>query len=244
MACAAVAGALARWAGPGPGGGLLRRGPAPWRALGAWGPVGRGARGAAGAAGGGGGGLEQLGGFQSLPSPKELEKVVKLELLRPQGPEEIARIWSEFHADESKGRVGAVISSAQYAQIHRHGPESPVFVLPVPKPEGYVTMLVQFQLPIVMVTTLDDYRTRGVNAASHLVLTHYTELASDKNLVLVRGDVLVNSAVNVFEARDVIKKVHHLYSDPTAYAKWPYTFNHNSTSFSFTDYLAELGFKK
>ena len=65
-------------------------------------------------------------GFQSLPSPKELEKVVKLELLRPQGPEEIARIWGEFHADGSKGRVGAVISSAQYAHIHRHGPESPV----------------------------------------------------------------------------------------------------------------------
>ena len=67
---------------------------------------------------------------------------------------------------------------------------SPRFVLPVPKGGGaFVTFFLQWQLPHLLFTLLDEVQ-RGVsNARPHLVISHYPDLAAEKGLVFARGEV-------------------------------------------------------
>jgi hypothetical protein len=93
------------------------------------------------------------------------------------------------------------------------------------------------------VTTVEEYRRSPIDAVSHLTLTYYTELSSSKGLVLVRGDLLTRDHLDPFEAKAVVKQIHHYYTDPKAYRNQVWKFNHNTAAWSFTDFLNELGYK-
>ena len=60
-----------------------------------------------------------IGGWQSPPSPTQLDKVVKLETFAGQTPEYIAKTWLKFHEDESKGRIGWILNRAEYTRLTR-----------------------------------------------------------------------------------------------------------------------------
>ena len=187
----------------------------------------------------GGGG----GAFQSLPSPAELDRIVKLETLLPKPAVQVADVWSKYHEDESKGRVGSTLSASHFSRLAANAKESPIFLLPVPKPGGFLSLLVQCQLPRLLVTTVEEYRRSPIDAVSHLTLTYYTELSTSKGLVLVRGDLLTRDHLDPFEAKAVVKQIHHYYTDPKAYRNQVWKFNHNTAAWSFTDFLNELGYK-
>jgi hypothetical protein len=77
-----------------------------------------------------------------------------------------------------------------------------MFVLPMAKPSGgFTTLLLQWQLPVAMVTGLADFKAAGPNATPHLTLTHYEELAGSKGLVLVAADVIAEGQLSVPEVR-------------------------------------------
>lgn len=57
------------------------------------------------------------------------------------------------------------------------------------------------QSPHVLVTGLEDYKVRGTSASPFLTVTHYTELMDTKDLVLVRGDVVLPSKLADTEVR-------------------------------------------
>lgn len=193
-------------------------------------------------------GMPGAGGWQSPPSPTSLDKVVKLETFAGKTKEYIAGTWLKFHEDERLGRVGWVLSTKEYKQLVRNAQESPLFVVPLEKPEGYVTLVVQWQLQqragqpnLALFTTLDEFRKGSHTAASHLTLTHYTELAK-KDVVLVRGDVSSPKLVNAFEAKALTKRIYEHYLQPQKYNKWVKTFNHASANFDFRAYIKDLGF--
>jgi len=67
---------------------------------------------------------------------------------------------------------------------------SPRFVLPVAKGGGaFVTFFLQWQLPHLLFTLLDEVQRGVANARPHLVATHYPDLAAEKGLVFARGEV-------------------------------------------------------
>jgi ATP synthase F1 complex assembly factor 1 len=75
-----------------------------------------------------------------------------------------------------------------------------MFVIPLAKPNGgFQTMLLQWQLPVAMVTGLADFKAAGPNATPHLTITHYEELAGSKGVVLVAGDVIAEGQLSVPE---------------------------------------------
>eukprot|EP00963_Diacronema_lutheri_P007009 scaffold625_cov324-Pavlova_lutheri.AAC.43 len=130
----------------------------------------------------------------------------------------VARIWAAQHAkEEERGRVGTHIDAKSYGKFVERAKEAPLFVLPLAKPEGYLTVVLQVQLPRVLFTTLEEYRTHTTSSKAHLAITHYTELAADKGIVLVRGDVLQKSDVNIFEAKALLKHTYDFYLDPRKY---------------------------
>lgn len=183
--------------------------------------------------------------MQSLGSPEKLEDIVKLELLARHDAGGVAKIWAAQHEnEEQRGRVGTHIDAKKYGKFVERVKESPLFVLPLAKPEGYLTVVLQVQLPRVLFTTLEEYRTHTTAARAHLAVTHYTELAADKGIVLVRGDVLQKADVNIFEAKALLQHMYEFYLNPRKYELFVRKFNQNPTSFQFKDLLVELGFWK
>lgn len=47
------------------------------------------------------------------------------------------------------------------------------------------------QVPRVLFTGLEDFKIRGSQASPYLVATHYDDLAESKDIVLVRGDIIL-----------------------------------------------------
>ena len=67
-------------------------------------------------------------------------------------------------------------------------------MLPVPKGApgggGFVTFLLQWQLPHALIfTLLEEYQRSQTRATPHLVVTHYPDFAGSKGLVFVRAEV-------------------------------------------------------
>merc|ERR1711924_408518 len=186
------------------------------------------------------------GGWQSPPSPTSLDKVVKLETFAGKTKKYIAETWLKFHEDERKGRVGGLLSRNEFKDLTRKAEESPTFVVPLEKPEGYVTLVLQWQLrqphsKLALFTTLEEFKNDSLSASSHFTLTHYTELAK-QDLVLVRGDISTPKLINPFEAKVLMKRAYEVYLDPERYAGWVKTFNHAPSQFDFKAYTKELGF--
>eukprot|EP00191_Tetraselmis_sp_GSL018_P001592 CAMPEP_0177605092 /NCGR_PEP_ID=MMETSP0419_2-20121207/16500_1 /TAXON_ID=582737 /ORGANISM="Tetraselmis sp., Strain GSL018" /LENGTH=143 /DNA_ID=CAMNT_0019099185 /DNA_START=514 /DNA_END=940 /DNA_ORIENTATION=- len=100
-------------------------------------------------------------------------------------------------------------------------------------------MLIQCQLPHILVTTLEEFRSSGVNAPSHVHITYYTDFLDDKGIVLVGADVANSSKdVSVTEARTLLALLHSYYLRPAGYAK-VYALNHEPHTFDFEELLAE-----
>ena len=122
-----------------------------------------------------------------MPSPKNLDDIMKLDSLDDKSPEEIEALWMQvlfrlyscqclpvpalgspargccvcvqFHSDDFKGRAGVVLPGADYDLIQSRASSAPLFVLPLGKGGGRsVSMLLQWQLPHALFTVLDDYR--------------------------------------------------------------------------------------
>ena len=187
-------------------------------------------------------GIPGVGGWQSPPSPTKLEDVVKLGLFAHKSPSEAAEVWSKYHEDESKGRMGRVLRRADYAELSARAAESPLFVVPLEKPEGYVTLVAQWQPPRCLVTTLHEFNHDPTSSVAHLTLTHYTELAPSKGIVLVRGDAISPHVINAFEARAFTQRLYDYYLHPAKYMRWVQPFNHDANAFDFRAYMDELGF--
>jgi hypothetical protein len=79
-----------------------------------------------------------------------------------------------------------------------------MFVLPLARPGGGIeTLLLQWQLPVMLATSLEEFKQRGSGATPYLTMTHYEELGPKKGVVLIRGDVLQEQRLSVTEVRAV-----------------------------------------
>ncbi|GIL71832.1 hypothetical protein Vretimale_693 [Volvox reticuliferus] len=175
----------------------------------------------------------------SAPSPSQLSQVVRLEELLKKTREEVVDIWLEYHVDAKAKRVGSVLSTQEYGTFVDHAKESPMFVLPLTKSGGYETLLVQCQMPFVLVTGLEEFKRNCASAPPYMMLTHYPELCDSHGVVLVRGDVIHDKGMNLEEARTIMELIRAFYTSPEDYPLVR-TFNHKPAQFNFGALLQKL----
>ncbi|KAG2432947.1 hypothetical protein HXX76_008675 [Chlamydomonas incerta] len=179
----------------------------------------------------------------SAPSPTQLGQVVKLDEFIKKDQDEVADIWLGYHADEKGGRVGSVLTSDDYKTFVKRAKESPMFVFAMPKPHkgagAYETMLIQCQLPYVLITGLEEFKKHGEGAPPYLTLTHYSELLDSHGLALVRGDIIHDKGISRDEARTALELTRAFYCSDEDYAL-VHTFNHKPASFDFRAVLRKL----
>jgi hypothetical protein len=132
------------------------------------------------------------------------------------------------------------MAADEWRQLQARARSSPLFVLPLAKPGGFLTLLLNWQGPVALLTSVEEYRRFGPGAPPHMAIMHYAELADDKGIVLLRGDVVNDAVISLAEARTLLQLVRAFYTDPAAH-RLVYKFNHESDKFDFNELLAQLG---
>ena len=163
------------------------------------------------------------------------------QLLEQEPPEQVQRIWTEHHASSTQ-LVASTLPAASFSRFCATARAHPLFVLPVPKGTqgGFVSFLLQCQLPYVICTLLEEYQRRGAAAQPHLVVSHYDELVDKKGIVLVRGELVTSTNLDVGEAARLVGHMHAFYTEPEGQAVVA-DFNRGAASFDFSAVLNKCG---
>lgn len=167
-----------------------------------------------------------------------LSDIMNMEMIREKTKEEIEQIWTEYH--KQKDYICAVMEPEQYERIFDYGMKYPLFLLPLPRKQGYEFFLSQFQGNKVYMTSLLWYQTHKENAPECLTLTHYTEFKDSKGIVLMRGEFDLNF-LNCQEAQCLANELQLYYTGKSSERlKLMETFNNAPNDFKYNDLIGQL----
>lgn len=143
------------------------------------------------------------------PSDRKLADVMKVELIEDKTADEIRDIWLQYHI--GKEVISAAIPVELFDLTMARARKYPVFILPVPRSQGYEFFLLQFFANTVHFTPLINYQVHKENAPECLNVTLYTELRESKGLVLMRGEY-DPKIINGQEAQCLANQLQMYYS--------------------------------
>ncbi|CAI9087337.1 OLC1v1021388C1 [Oldenlandia corymbosa var. corymbosa] len=175
-------------------------------------------------------------GFTPL-QPKPLDSIIDIERAKGKSPELLAEIWDDYHL--GRGHIGVSMNAKLYHLLQQRAENCRYFVIPLWKGSGYTTMFVQVQMPHMLFTGLEDYKARGTQAAPYFTVSYYTEFSETKELVLVRGDVVLTSKLSDDEAKWLLETAQSFYLNDVRY-KLVERFNKETREFEFKDVLQAL----
>jgi ATP synthase F1 complex assembly factor 1 len=111
----------------------------------------------------------------------------------------VSTLWQTLHTAKSQSSpnryLSATIPSEIYNLMLASAKAHPIFVLPLPRPNGGVEyFFIQWTfyddgLSTVIFTSLEEYKLKGTWARSFLTLTHWTDLSEPSGAVLMRGEI-------------------------------------------------------
>ena len=148
---------------------------------------------------------------------KPLSSILDLPKARDLPVPELTAIWRLRHAASPRA-LCAVVPAATYAAMEAAARQHPQFVLPVPHPErGAEIHFLQWtfdpasRTASVLFTQLAEYKLRGEFAQPHTTITHHVDLAADKGVVLMQGEVVDGRGVGVDDARWLVMCLQRFY---------------------------------
>ncbi|XP_053945472.1 ATP synthase mitochondrial F1 complex assembly factor 1 [Anastrepha ludens] len=168
---------------------------------------------------------------------KKLADIMKLELLEDKTAEEISKIWYEYH--KTKDVLAATLTVKQFDTLMERAKQYPIFLLPLPRSEGFEFIMLQFSANTVHFTPLLAYQVHAENAPECLTLVHYTEM-KDKGLVLMRGEY-DSKVLNGQEAQCLTNELQMFYfKGDESKLKLLETFNRKPNEFKHMDLIKEV----
>ncbi|KAL6125246.1 hypothetical protein ACLB2K_073305 [Fragaria x ananassa] len=175
-------------------------------------------------------------GFSPL-KPKPLDSIIDIQRVKDCSPEDIASAWDDYHL--GRGHIGASMKASLYHLLEHRAADCRFFVIPLWRGSGYVTMFAQVQMPHMIFTGLEDYKARGTQATPYFTMTYYNEFAESKDMVLIRGDVVLPSKLSDSEAKWLLETTQTFYLNDVRY-KLVERFNKQTHDFEFKDVLQTL----
>ncbi|XP_017143389.1 ATP synthase mitochondrial F1 complex assembly factor 1 [Drosophila miranda] len=181
---------------------------------------------------------EELAKQEAAELPhKKLSDIMKLELLADKSAEELSQIWIEYH--KTKEVLAATLTKAQYETLMGRAKEHPIFLLPLPRSEGFEFFLLQFAANTVHFTPLLAYQVHHENAPECLTVVHYTEV-QDKGVVLMRGEY-DTKVLTAQEAQCLANELQMFYyKTDESKMKLLETFTKRPDEFKHTDLIKEV----
>lgn len=148
--------------------------------------------------------------LKAYTKPKLLNDVMKVELLADKSAEDIKIIWHEYH--KTKDVVCATIPSDVYNVIKNRAEKYPIFLLPLPRKQGFEFILLQFSENEAHFTPLISYQAHKENAPECLTIVYYVDLQCDKGIVLMRGE-FNSDVLNIMEAQCLANELQLYYGE-------------------------------
>lgn len=152
----------------------------------------------------------------SSPGIKTLSSYLDLEKTRALPQKELEAIWRLRHVEDAQS-LCAVIPLDVYKKLEATAKKHPHFILPLPKEgQGAEIHFLQWTFPAentvtVLFTHLAEYKLRGEFSQPHTTITHHLELAEEKGLVLLQGQVVEGRGVSVDEAKWLVMCLQKFY---------------------------------
>ncbi|KAM3077594.1 hypothetical protein ACMFMG_006930 [Clarireedia jacksonii] len=150
---------------------------------------------------------------------KTLSSYLDVEKTRALSRKEIEAIWRLRHVNDAQS-LCAVIPLDAYKAIEATAKKHPHFILPLPKEgQGAEIHFLQWTFPAentvtVLFTHLAEYKLRGEFSQPHTTITHHLELADEKEVVLLQGQVVEGRGVSVDEAKWLVMCLQKFYGIP------------------------------
>lgn len=168
---------------------------------------------------------------------KRLDDIMKLDLVAQRNADEIAQIWLQYH--QGKEVICAAIPLEKYDLMMERAKKYPVFILPIPRSQGYEFMMLQFFANTIHFTPLINYQVHKENAPECLNITLYTELRS-KGLILMRGEY-DTKVINGQEAQCLANQLQMYYSQQSdSKLALLESFTNHPDKFKHMDVIEEL----
>ncbi|KAJ3303083.1 ATP synthase mitochondrial F1 complex assembly factor 1 [Blyttiomyces sp. JEL0837] len=175
---------------------------------------------------------------KSSSDKPRLDQIVNLELMRKESAERIGAIWNEHHA--TKTGLSGVMEAKFYNALQERARKYPLFILPLPRESGVEFFFLQITGPQIYFTPLLEYKTKLEKARAHLVLTHYDDLAEEKGIVLMNGDICLGTLTSE-EARLLVYQMQLFYVTGSERKKALLeTFHGNPNGFDFQQLIDEM----
>lgn len=184
---------------------------------------------------------------KSTPGIKTLSSYIDVEKTRALPPKELEAIWRLRHVNDAQS-LCAVIPLDVYKIIEAAAKKHPHFILPLPKEgQGAEIHFLQWTFPAentvtVLFTHLAEYKLRGEFSQPHTTITHHLELAEDKGLVLLQGQVIEGRGVSVDEAKWLLmclQKFYGIHGEKSERKRLLEMFQKGDSTFKVEDLLEE-----
>ncbi len=175
----------------------------------------------------------------TFPIPRTLNEVARVPLLNQESPVKIRQMWLEQFKQRQDVVVGTMALS-EFEQFKANTIACPMFLVPIMKANGsggYFNLISQFQDgKHCLLTDLETFRNNPVKASPMMVITVYDELIREKQIALIRGDIINRLDITQEEAGRAIKFLRHCYTN-----KFPLVqrFNHQPREFEYDVFMAE-----
>lgn len=148
---------------------------------------------------------------------KSLDDIIDLDKVRTLPEKELTAIWRLRHAN-SPQNLCAVIPASTYKTMEDIARRAPQFVLPVPhETQGAEIHFLQWtfdrasKTSTVLFTQLAEYKSKGEFATPHTTVTHHLDLADEKGLVLMQGQVMDDRGVKAEHAKWLLMCLQRFY---------------------------------
>lgn len=173
----------------------------------------------------------------SFAGPKKLHDILKKELVEDKTRTEISEMWYSYH--EGKDNVhGLVFKGKETESILTRAKSSPFYIQPIFRDDGHFMLVSQFFEPSHFIMAyLEDYKMDPAAAQPLLSFSVFDDYAKDKDLTLVRADIL-NNGIDEGEGLNVVKSMLDNYKDDDEYVNVR-VFNANPNSFNHDDFIAQ-----
>lgn len=148
---------------------------------------------------------------------KTLSSYIDVEKTRVLPEKDIEQIWRLRHAHNPQS-LCAVIQLPTFNRIVATAKSHPQFILPIPREgKGAEMHFLEWTFPTpttvtVIFTHLAEYRLRGEYSQPHTIVSHHTDFANSRGLVLLQGSVTEGRGVSVEEGKWLLMCLQKFYS--------------------------------
>uniref|UniRef100_A0A0A9YU51 ATP synthase mitochondrial F1 complex assembly factor 1 n=1 Tax=Lygus hesperus TaxID=30085 RepID=A0A0A9YU51_LYGHE len=167
---------------------------------------------------------------------RQLKDIMNVDLLVDKTPEDISNIWKEHYRSKDHVIYGS-LTKAEFDGFIHNCRRYPIFVVPLPRGDGFEFFMVQFQDDEFHITPLILYQKYREDSPESLCVSYFTDLSQDIVLFLGEYDKKV---ITPLEATCLLNSVQLFYhsKDRIQLVK---TFNESPKDFDYNELLAEIG---